>query len=229
MAPTSPVAAFFDLDRTLLRVNSGSLWLQRERRHGRLSSWQLLQGGLFLLAYHFYGLDMERVFQKALATVKGLDEETLRRWTQEWYQAEVAQHAAPGGLATVQAHRQAGHQLVLLTSSSLYESEVASQQFGLHGFRCTRYGVVDGKFTGAVALPLCYAAGKVAHAEDYAAMHGIDVGQSYFYTDSFTDLPMLERVAHPRVVQPDPRLRRTARARGWPILDWSKAGGEVKL
>ena len=217
-------AAFFDLDRTLLLVNSGKLWLQRERRVGRLSAWQLLQATVFLIAYKFHALDMERVMVKALQTVKGLEEAQVRRWTHDWFRDEVAQHVAPGAAAVLDAHRRLEHLLVLHTASSPYESEVATEHFGLDAFLSTRYQVVDGRFTGDVERPLCYAAGKVAHAERFAAAHGVDLAASYFYSDSITDLPMLERVGHPRVVQPDLRLGREARRRGWTVLDWSQPG-----
>jgi phosphoserine phosphatase len=71
--------------------------------------------------------------------------------------------------------------------------------------------------TGQVVPPVCYGTGKVVWAERFAEEHGVDLSASYFYTDSITDLPLLERVAHPVAVNPDPRLRRLAQKRGWPV------------
>jgi phosphoserine phosphatase len=65
---------------------------------------------------------------------------------------------------------------------------------------------------------VCYGRGKAYWAERFAAEHGVDLTRSYFYTDSITDLPVLDRVGHPRVVHPDPRLRRLAQRRGWQVL-----------
>jgi len=213
-------AAFFDLDRTLLTVNSGALWMKRERRAGRISRLQLLQGTAYLIGYKFSVIDMDRVMREALQTVKGELEETVRQWTREWYREEVAQHAAPGSWAVLRAHRDAGEPLVLLTSSSPYESAVAGEQFGMDVIISSRYEVVDGRFTGNPLLPICYGAGKVTYAERYAAENDVDLDASYYYADSMSDLPMLERVGNPRVVNPDPRLRRLARKRRWAILDW---------
>ena len=215
-------AAFFDLDRTLLTVNSGALWMRRERRLGRISRWQLLQGTAYLIGYKFSVIDMDRVTTEALKTVKGKREETVRRWTRDWYRAEVAHHAAPGAWAVLRAHRAARELLVLLTSSSPYESEIAGQQFGMDGVLSSRYEVVDGRFTGAPLQPICYGAGKVTYAERYAAEHGVDLDRSFYYADSMSDLPMLERVGNPRVVNPDPRLRCLARRRRWAVLDWRR-------
>jgi HAD superfamily hydrolase (TIGR01490 family) len=216
-------AAFFDLDGTLLSANSGSLWMAREWRHGRISPLQAVQGVFYLAAYRLGVVDMEKVTIKALETVKGEQESLLRQWTRQWFEQEVIPHVAPRAPETVRRHRDEGHRLVLLTSSSVYESEAATEHFGLHDFLCMRYEVRDGRFTGDVVRPICFGAGKVHHAEKLAARHGISLEESYFYTDSITDLPMLLRVGHPRAVNPDYRLRRRARREGWPILDWSSA------
>ncbi len=220
-------AAFFDLDGTLLTVNSGRLWLRRERRNGRINARQVLKGMLFLGLYRIGTINIERAMSEALATVRGEPEENLRRWTHEWYRQEVASFAAPGAAAVLAAHRAAGHPLVLLTSSSPYASECAREQFELDDYLCTVYELDDQRFTGRVVPPLCYGAGKIEKAEAYARENGIDLDASWFYSDSTTDLPMLERVAHPRVVHPDLRLRREARRRAWPILDWNRVAEEI--
>ncbi len=219
-------AAFFDLDGTLLTVNSGRLWLRRERRNGRINVGQALKGIMFLGLYRLGSINIERAMSEALETVRGEPEERLRRWTREWYWEEVASFGAPGAAAVLTAHRAAGHPLVLLTSSSPYASECAVEQFELDDYLSTVYELDNKRFTGRVVPPICYGAGKVEKAEAYARDHDIDLDGSWFYSDSATDLPMLERVARPRVVHPDPRLRREARRRGGPILDWAAAGGE---
>ena len=98
MTEPSKAAAFFDLDRTLLKVNSGALWMKRERRLRRISFWQMLQATFYLMAYKFGAIDMEHVTLKALQTVIGEKEETVRQWTYQWYEDEVKKHAAPGGV-----------------------------------------------------------------------------------------------------------------------------------
>ena len=85
---------------------------------------------------------------------------------------------------------------------------------------CTRLLVENGQFVGACARPICYGPGKVHYAERFAEQHDIDLANSYFYTDSYSDLPMLQRVGQPRIVNPDRRLAFHARRQGWPIAQW---------
>ena len=82
---------------------------------------------------------------------------------------------------------------------------------------CTHLESRDGRLTGKVVPPVCFGPGKIVWAERFAAEYGVDLSSSYFYTDSISDLPLLERVRYPVAVNPDPRLRRLARKRGWPV------------
>ncbi|NOZ85770.1 MAG: HAD family hydrolase [Deltaproteobacteria bacterium] len=214
-------AAFFDLDGTLLTVNSGRLWTIRERRKGRLGNRQALTAALFFFGYKLGVIDMEIAMRKALLTIKGIEEDVIRSRTEKFYEEDVKPHAAPGAFKVVQEHRARGHMLVLLTSSSPYEAECARKHFGFDKALSMMYEVRDGRFTGEVCRPMCYGRGKVEIAENFAQSRGISFENSFFYSDSVTDLPMLERVGNPRVVNPDPRLRIFARKKGWPILDWS--------
>jgi HAD superfamily hydrolase (TIGR01490 family) len=218
---TSKKAAFFDLDGTLIGKNSASLWMSAERRAGRLGRRLALEGALYVLLYRFRRIDMHSLSRKALTTIRGLTEDELRERTYQWFRRDVLPHAAPGARPAIERHRRGGDRLVLLTSASVYESEAAVEAFALDDFLATRYEVANGRFTGEPLTPLCYGRGKVEIAERYAKEAGIDLDGSFFYTDSFTDSPMLARVGNPRAVNPDLRLKLEARLRGWPIEDWS--------
>jgi HAD superfamily hydrolase (TIGR01490 family) len=213
-------AAFFDLDGTLLAVNSAALWVRRERSYGRLSRSQALRAAFFFAGYRLGVVDIEQALKTALQTIAGTEEQLLREAVRDWYVSEVAPLAAPGAFPILDAHRKRGDLLVLLTSSSLYAAEAAQVQFGLDDVVSMRYEVKGGRFTGEVIPPFCFGSGKVDRARIYAGERGIDLRSSSFYTDSMTDLPMLLAVGSPFVVNADPRLRWEARRRGWPSLDW---------
>lgn len=222
----SRAAAFFDFDRTLIGVNSATLWVKAERKAGRVSTWNLIKAGAFMLRYHLSMIDMERAMNSALSTIAGQPEAILAERTRSWYHSEVRAHLLPDGIEAIEAHRREGHAVVLLTSSSPYLGSAVQEDLNLDALGCTSYEITeDGCFTGKVKLPMCYGEGKIGHAERIAAELDLDVDGSYFYTDSYTDRPMLERVEFPRVVNPDPRLGRLARKRGWTVLDWMPSGG----
>jgi HAD superfamily hydrolase (TIGR01490 family) len=224
--------AFFDLDETLISINSGTSWMQREKKLGRINNWHMLQGGLMLAFYKFGIIDIEAAFTKALATVKGIEEKDIEAQTKQWFFEEVTKFACPGAWVFLEAHRAAGHELILLTSSSPYAGSSAVEFFNLDAALTSKYETQDGRFTGKPVSPICYGKGKIYYAKQYADEKGSSLNNAYFYTDSNTDLPMLEAVAHPRVVHPDPRLQISCLMRGWPVLNWkSKSLGvtEQKL
>ena len=149
-------------------------------------------------------------------------EEDVRARTEAFYTRRIASTYRPGALETIQRHREAGDTVALLTTSSTYLCAPVLRHLGLEHALCNRFEVVEGVFTGKAAGPLCYAAGKVTHAQAFAEAQGAALAEATFYTDSMSDLPMLEAVGKPVAVNPDPRLRRLAQKRGWPVMDWGK-------
>ena len=212
--------AFFDLDLTLLAVNSASLWLRREYRAGNLSTAGLLRGGLWVLAYQAGFARMEPLIEEAIAQLAGVDEKSIAERTAAFWEEEVQSLLRPGAHAAVQHHRDLGDRLVLLTSSSPYLSELARAAFDLDFVLCNRFEVKDGVFTGKPELPLCFGPGKLVHARRYVDTLGVALSDCAFYTDSFSDRAVLDEVGTPVCVHPDRRLRRYAAQRGWPVVDW---------
>jgi phosphoserine phosphatase len=127
---------------------------------------------------------------------------------------------AAAALARVAEHRARGERVALLTGATQYIAEPVARATEIADVICSRLEVVDGRFTGKMIPPLCFGVGKVAAAEAWARREGVELAATTFYTDSYTDLPMLARVGRPVAVNPDPRLARAARLRGWEILDW---------
>jgi len=217
--------AFFDLDRTLIDVNSALLYARYERRHGRISTHQFLQAALWSAAYHLGVLDIESAYDKALAHYFGAPASTIEERTVAWFDQEVAWRLLAPARRALDDHRARGHRTVLLSNTSCYQAVVASERWGLDAWLANHFQTdSDNRISGGIVPPMCYGAGKVTHAERWCAENNADIDQAYFYTDSISDVPMLERVAHPVVVNPDPRLARYARKRGWPIHAWSAEG-----
>ncbi len=116
-------------------------------------------------------------------------------------------------------HQAAGDLVAILSSTTAYLAEPLSRDLRVEHLLVTRLETEAGRFTGRVIAPICYGEGKVIHARNFASEHGVDLDESWFYTDSITDLPVLELVGKPRVVAPDRLLRRESQRRGWPVID----------
>ena len=217
---TARVAAFFDLDKTLLGCNSGSRWLQFLRERGEVSAWMMLRGALWAAKYNLAILDMETLATRLVADLTGDSAAEMRAKSAIFWERIVRPAISPTGLAVLTKHRADDHVIVLLSSTTQFVAEPVAAHLDVEHILCTRLQVEDGRFLGTFERPACYGAGKVVHAERFAAAHAIDLAQSYFYTDSYSDLPMLEKVGAPRIVNPDRRLRHHARRHGWPILSW---------
>jgi HAD superfamily hydrolase (TIGR01490 family) len=218
--------AFFDFDETLIVGNSGRLWVRRELRNGHISRAQALRAATWMLRYRLGFASMEDALRTAIRSLEGTAEETLRRRTREFYEEEVRPLYRGGARSALAQHRDRGEACVLLTASSLYLSELVRADLGLDDVLCNRFQVRHGLHTGEPEGGLCFGAGKLRYAEEYARGRGVSLGECTFYTDSYSDLPVLERVGRPVVVNPDRRLQRLARRRGWRVVEW---GGPAPL
>jgi HAD superfamily hydrolase (TIGR01490 family) len=215
--------AFFDLDRTLLAVNSATLWLREEVRTGNVRPLEALKAVGWLALYSLGSADMEDAMIATIATLKGRNEQEVARRTEEFYDRVVRAQVRPGALTAIAEHRALGEPVVLLTSSSRYLSSLFVRDLGLDDFLCTLVEVdAAGLFTGRPIGRPCFGAGKVDAAQAYLATRAVSLADCAFYTDSASDVPMLEVVGRPVAVSPDPRLSRIARARGWPVVEWGK-------
>ncbi len=222
--------AFFDLDKTLVGQNTGRLWVRSELRQGHLSRFQFLRATGWFVRYRIGLADMEDALRLAIATLAGSLESDFAERTRAFYERECRDLVRPGALAAVENHRLNGDALVLLTTTSSYLSEEFARDLVFDEILCNRFEVdADGRFTGRAVEPLCFREGKLLHAQRCAEARGVDLRDCSFYTDSVADLSVLEAVGRPVVVDPDPRLRRKARSRGWPIVDWDSGDGEARV
>jgi HAD superfamily hydrolase (TIGR01490 family) len=214
-------AAFFDLDHTLIDINSGYYWAKHEYRSGNIPLWQLGRVSFWAVMYRLSWVDIERLLDEAVRFYEGEPAEHLQRRTREWFYDEIEARLRDEASERLDAHREQGHELVLLTNSSRFEAQVAAETWEFDDWLANEFPTDDdGQLLGEFASPICYGEGKVERASDWARERDVDLEASYFYSDSYSDVPMLERAGNPRIVDPDPRLRRAAERRDWPILDW---------
>jgi HAD superfamily hydrolase (TIGR01490 family) len=213
-------AAFFDMDKTLLRVNSATRWVLRRVRDGHAPRTELLRLGRWLAQYSLGVLDADALAARAAAPYAGVPERVVREQTAAWVRDEVLATLSVKARDELARRRADGHLCVLLTSATPYAAEPVARAVGIQHVLCSRLEVRDETLTGRHLRPLCYGEGKVAAAQTFAHEFNVDLDRSSFFTDSISDLPMLLRVGEPVAVNPDLRLLLEARRRRWRTVWW---------
>lgn len=213
-------AAIFDMDRTLVRKNTANLFVWWRLRRGKGSIREAVRVATWLTQYSLGVMDAAKVSEQALTALAGLEETSFADECRVWYAEVVRSHITARARSAVDAAKKEGRVLAILSAATPYAVVPLAEELGIEHALCTKLEIAEGRFTGRCVEPLCYGRGKVSIAEEWAAREQVDLGRSAFYTDSVSDLPMLERVGEPQVINPDPRLRFAARSRGWPIDYW---------
>jgi HAD superfamily hydrolase (TIGR01490 family) len=220
-----PVAAFFDVDHTLLACNSARKWVEYLWRNDKITVAAALRSVWWLVKYRLSVLDYEQVTREVVSAYAGQSIDSLATEVEAWFHTDVEPEICVEGRERVEWHRAQGHTLVLLTSGTFFSVAPLQRILDIPFLVCTELEIVDGKLTGKHVPPSCFGPGKLRAALAFAEHHGIDLDRSYFYTDSFSDLPMLQRVGNPRVVNPDPRLRHWATQHDITWERWHPQGG----
>ena len=214
-------AALFDMDRTLLKKDTAALYTRYRRDRGEAGIKDMLQVGLWMMQYTMGIIDAPRVAKKALESFRGREERWLIESCEGWFEEYVLEHVQPKGREAVERHRANGDVVAIVTGATTYAANPLARELNIETVVCTLLEVdAEGRFTGLPIEPLCYGPGKLELARRAGERLGFRVEEATFYSDSITDVPLLEAVKTPIVVNPDRRLRRVAQQRGWPVEAW---------
>ncbi|HEY5977180.1 MAG TPA: HAD-IB family hydrolase [Solirubrobacterales bacterium] len=225
-------AAFFDLDKTLMAGSSGMPFARVAMRHGIVSRRQVASWGVEHMRYRLRGTTDERtteVLRQARDLISGVRSRDIERMNPE-VMAAVLPRIYPQMLEEVHSHQDAGRATFIVSAAGNGVVEQLAHVLGMDGGIGTKYEVDgDGSFTGRFDGPFVYGPGKVEAMGAFAAEHGISLEQSYAYSDSLSDLPMLEAVGHPVVVNPDPALAAIAKREGWQLMRFERLGRRLAI
>jgi HAD superfamily hydrolase (TIGR01490 family) len=218
----SDSAAFFDLDKTIIATSSTLALGRAFYAAGLISRRDVVKGTYARFVYHLGGADegrMDRMRDDLAHTVTGWDEAKVREIITEVLFEVIDPLVYDEAATLIEEHRAAGRAVVIVSSSGDEIVKPVGEMLGADHVVATRMVVADGRYTGDLDF---YAFGpfKAEAMADLAERHGWDLGRSYAYSDSGTDLPMLEAVGHAFAVNPDRTLRREATDRAWPILEF---------
>lgn len=217
-------AAFFDLDKTIVARSSALAFGRPFYRSGLIGRGDVLRSAYAQLVFRLGGADhdqMERMRAYICELCRGWRVEQVRRIVHETLGELIEAYIYEEAAALVDMHRARGHDIVIVSSSGREIVEPIGALLGADRVIATRMVVEDGRYTGDIEF-YAYGEAKAEAIRALAAAEGYDLTSSYAYSDSATDLPMLEAVGHPHAVNPDRTLRRLAAARGWPVLVFTR-------
>lgn len=222
-------AAFFDLDRTLISGSSAFTFGIAAWRNKMMSTRDLLTDGAQALSFRLYGATDERseairdrilhaVEGQAQSDLLGLNEEIIPR---------ILERVRPESRNLIDMHHEAGRDCWIVSASPVEMVAPLASALGMEGAIATQSQVEDGIYTGKLDGPFVYGEGKAEAIRNLAAERGYDLRLSFSYSDSVSDLPMLDMVGHPVAVNPDKPLETVARQRGWPTVGFSQRTKQV--
>ncbi len=209
--------AIFDLDNTLLRGDSDHAWGEFLVEQGAVDAQRFQQDNdRYYAAYLAGTLDIfEFLEQHQLRPLAQFDRATLEGWRHQFMQRKILPLITPAARALVQQHRARGDTLLIITATNSFITAPIAAEFDIPHLIATEPERLDGRFTGKVAGTPAYREGKVERLATWMHDHHQTLAGSWFYSDSHNDLPLLNQVEHPVVVNADPTLAAHARARSW--------------
>jgi HAD superfamily hydrolase (TIGR01490 family) len=226
MAPR-PTAAFFDLDKTIIAKSSSLAFTRPFQAGGLINRRTVVRSAYAQFVFLTGGADhdqIEKLREYMSQLVAGWDVATVREIVAETLHHIVDPLVYDEAVTLIEEHRAAGRDVVIVSTSGAEVVGPIGEMLGADHVIATQLEIVDGKYTGTIDY-YAYAEEKARAIERLARDRDYDLAQCYAYSDSITDLHMLEVVGHPFAVNPDKELRRAAVARGWPILVFTRPVG----
>jgi len=226
VAPDPRVAAFFDVDNTLMRGASIYHFARGLAARKLFGPRDLIKMAIGQVLFRIRGAEdadhIDAAREAALAFVAGHRVSDITSLGEEIYDDTMADRIWEGSRELTQAHIAAGQRVWLVTATPVELAEILARRLGLTGALGTVAEEADGVYTGRLVGGLLHGDAKAAAVEALAEREGLDLAECSAYSDSINDLPMLNLVGHPNVVNPDGQLRTLARERNWPIHDFRK-------
>lgn len=214
--------AFFDLDRTIIKAVSGTELARRAWKRGLMKGSDLVHALYLSVVYKLNIKDPLKIVNKMTEWVKGLPEETLEKLCAEVYNDVLLPSLHPEAVPEIKMHKDNGAKVVILSSSLSPVCTAIATYLGIDDILCSELESVDGIMTGRPKGKLCFGEEKLTRLKDYCEKNNSTPGESWYYGDANTDLPALSIVGVPVCINPERKLLKVARKKGWKIYNWDK-------
>ncbi|WP_213878406.1 HAD family hydrolase [Pseudomonas sp. dw_358] len=211
--------ALFDLDNTLLGGDSDHAWGDYLCARGILDPVEYqARNDAFYQDYLAGRLILEDYLAFSLKILARTEMEQLAEWHRDFMRDCIEPIILPKSLALLAEHRAAGDKIVIITATNRFVTGPIAERLGVETLLATECEMKDGRYTGRSCDVPCFREGKVTRLNRWMEENGFNLKDSYFYSDSMNDLPLLEQVTHPVVVDADPNLTAEAERRGWKAM-----------
>ncbi|MEQ9520339.1 MAG: HAD-IB family hydrolase [Parvibaculum sp.] len=220
----SHIAAFFDMDRTLIYGFSAQDLFVEQVTSGELSLDGVIDQASQAVRFARGKIDFAELVNRTAKHLRGQVDSRNYEFGRRVFEKRIAGRIYPESRMLIDAHLRKGHIVVIVSAATPYQVEPVANDLGVHSFLCTHLEVKNGICTGKVVEPACYSEGKSIAVRNFVADRDIDLNESFFYTDGNEDLPLLEIVGRPRPLNPDKKLASVAKSRDWPITRFDGRG-----
>ena len=211
--------AIFDLDNTLLSIDSDHAWGEFLVEQGAVDPVAYREANeRFLADYNAGTLDMAAFLEMALKPLAENTPEQLAAWHQQFMASKIEPHILPKAEELLARHRTKGDTMLIITATNRFITGPIAERLGVDDLIAVDPEMVDGRYTGRVDGVPSYREGKVIRLQAWLEAQDITMDGAWFYSDSHNDLPLLEKVDHPVAVDPDDTLRKVAEERHWRIM-----------
>lgn len=216
--------ALFDLDHTLLPLDSDYQWADFLARSGRAGdpAEALRRNDELMDRYNAGNLTADETYEFMLGLLTRADINELNQWHAAYMDAVIAPAITPVALELVNKHIEQGDLCAIVTATNEFVTTPIAKAFNIDHLVATVPEIINNRYTGKVQGTPCYQEGKITRVQQWLQGQGLkldDFAETWFYSDSINDVPLMEHVTHPVATNPSPALRAVALERGWPVLD----------
>jgi HAD superfamily hydrolase (TIGR01490 family) len=212
--------AFFDLDRTIISSNSGKILFQYSFKQGFMTGFDLIRAFYLSFLYRFKIKDPVNIIGSMVRWMKGLTEDNVNELSSGIFDYRLLGSIRQEVKSEISFHKSRGAGVVILSSAILPICRKVAGYLEMDDVVCSNLEVVDGVYTGRPDGPYCFGLEKVTRLIDFCEKNGIHPSDSWYYGDSISDFDVLRSVGNPVCINPDRKLKKAAKSKGWKILIW---------
>lgn len=220
MNKTSINIAFFDIDKTILSINSGEALIKQAHKKGIIGKTGIIKAAYAGFQYKYRLNDSFKIINKMGLWLKGISEEKFNKISKEIFHKDIIPNIRPEIIDEIKRLKKQGTKVVILSSATQSICEPLANYLEFDDVICSKLEVNNGKFTGFPIGSFCFREEKLNQLVAYCSNLNFKLENSSYYADSIDDLPALEKVGYPVCVSPDKKLAKTAKKRDWVIEKW---------